>query len=255
MQFELHFVLPPQSLTTRNQILDWCVENTPETETGFAGWDTRKYLRQNLRFKIVSVNDIPTPHTFDRGKISLIVEDTLTHCYQTMPWKNTLHVFIYPGYDQFDLDYMDGVGGFSGDKNVFQLFLNPTHPNWEESLAYTVAHEYHHSQYWNYHNFDTVKTGIQAEGLAEHFREELLGGPHAPWAVAIKEDQVDKWIPKVLPELDSGEAYDGIFYGSDDYPMWLGYSLGYWLVKRYREQHPEKTWQELTSMSPEELFK
>ena len=46
MQFQLHFVLPPQSLNTREQIIDWCVVNTPETETGFAGWDSREFLKE-----------------------------------------------------------------------------------------------------------------------------------------------------------------------------------------------------------------
>lgn len=253
MQFQLHFVLPPQSLTTREQILDWCVDHTPETELSHL-IDTQ-YFKYTLETNITEeISQSSQAHTFDTSTIKSIIERTLNVCSDTLPWNETLHIFIYPGYDTFTYDYMDGVGGMAPCKNVFQLYINPTHPNWEESLKFTIGHEYHHSQYAHFHGFETLPERIIAEGLAEHFREELFHGPHAPWAIAIEEPRVDYWVPKVMNTPDTDDAYYGVMFGSDDYPKWLGYSLGYWLVKRYREAHPEATWQELTNMSPDKLL-
>jgi uncharacterized protein YjaZ len=56
-----------------------------------------------------------------------------------------------------------------------------------------------------------------------------------------------------LRSRDFGK-YKEIFYGAGRYPNWMGYTIGYYLVKKYLEKHEEIDWKILLRKNPEEIL-
>ena len=139
---------------------------------------------------------------------------------------------------------MDGVSGFSPWKNTILIDINPSAKNWETSLKNTISHEYNHSVVYNFHKWETLLDSIIFEGFAEHFREQVVGGEKASWAKAVSQKECKKHFSKLKEKLNSKnqQLYREVFFGSEKYPLWLGYSLGYQIIKSFLSKNKEKSW-------------
>ncbi len=252
MNYTTIFIVPPSDIITPDTIRAYCADNTVESETtGFAGLLTKEDFKEWVLPKVCDPGTSPvTPHTFDISHIQTLIDKSLAKCSALLPIQNHLSVFVYPCYNDFVYDEMNGVTGYCIYQETILLFLNPTHPNWEQEFCETIAHEYHHAIFRLTHTWDTVFEGLQAEGLAEHFREQTIGGSLAPWSRAVPSSELHSWLQKISPFLDSTDmdTYQEIFFQGKDYPQWLGYSLGYWMIQTIRDKHPELSWEELTHM-------
>lgn len=116
----------------------------------------------------------------------------------------------------------------------------------ENGLAYLpalVAHETHHV--WRFTSDNGSPQGLAAaavaEGLADHFAREVYPDiPPAPWTRAIPEtDHVDWWNRLTTADGDDVgmDDHDRWFFGTDDVPKWVGYTLGWELVDDYLACH------------------
>jgi uncharacterized protein YjaZ len=133
---------------------------------------------------------------------------------------------------------------------VFHIFISPK--DWsKESLENTVAHELNHTIYY-YNHFDrfnnyTLLDNLLLEGLAENFREQYFDKKITPWAGALlREDALE--ITKNLKEKFNStdkELIKQVLFGSEQYKKWTGHSVGYWIVKKFREENPNVSWNEL----------
>ena len=257
MNYTTTFILPPLDIRTPDTIRTFCADNTTESEIiGFAGLLTKEDFEEWVLPKICDPGTNPVkPHTFDIPHVQTLIDKSLAKCTTLLPIQNHLSVFVYPSYDDFVYNEMNGVTGYCIYQKTILLFLNPTHPNWEQEFCETIAHEYHHAIFRLTHTWDTVFQGLQAEGLAEHFREQAIGGSPAPWSQALPQSELSSWLSNISSDLDSTDMdiYQEIFFSEKKYPHWLGYSLGYWMIQTIRDKHPELSWEELTEMESQEF--
>ena len=185
-----------------------------------------------------------------------IIENTLSKCHKEIPGKPT-RAFIFPSFSSFVKNKMGGVNGSSPWKNVILIHINPTVEDWETTLESTIAHEYNHSVVYNYNSFKTLLEGIILEGFAEHFREHVVGGEKAPWSRAVSEEECKKYFPKLEDKLNSkdSQVYRRVFYGSEQFPLWLGYSLGYQIVKSFLSKNKRMSWSTIVKIKSKEILK
>ncbi len=255
--FEVYSFLNNVQGNDAGKIIDKCVEEVNEIEgVGFAGYDSRKELIDTLDIFLLDKN---REHNF----FELIGEDELFEVVKsTMDLlekyqRSKKYFFIFPSFDNFTLEKMNGVGGFCPKKNIIFIFLNLNGKNWKDSLKDTLIHEFSHSvsdYYLGGEDFN-IGEGLIFDGLAENFRKINFGGSDILIEAVSKEDCF-KYFEDLRLKLDSKDFdfYMKVFYGTGNYPSWLGYSLGYYLVKNYLDKLKVINWNILLRKNPKEIL-
>jgi uncharacterized protein YjaZ len=138
---------------------------------------------------------------------------------------------------------MSGIMGLTAGSKQILLTIEPEIVGWEEMLEYAVAHEFNHA-YWTNLNFDksahwTLLDYLVFEGKGDYFAHSLYPNVIAPWTMALNEDQIFNLWNKIKPNLQSEDIglQMEIMFGSNKYPVWGGYSIGYHIVKTALENN------------------
>lgn len=138
----------------------------------------------------------------------------------------------------------DGVGGqtFASDFIVSALDLkNMSILRFKEMLA----HELCHAARWGKNDewMNTLFDGMISEGVATYFNAEFAkNNSEKQFFTKTILERSDEENEHILNELrgnldDKHYDYNTIFFsGNDKLPRWSGYSLGYYLVKKYLEK-------------------
>lgn len=254
----------PEKLESSEQIVDDIVQGIKDDgRMEVCGCLSEGYLRSSLEFKLEGVDWDGYPELTSQMKSEIEKEilGVFKLANETLEIPIGQLVYIFPWQDN-DPEY--GMGGTTGTAQyscVFHIYIDVRKLSMN-ALRDTIVHELNHTIYY-YRNFErmgeySLLENIVMEGLAEHFREEVLGGEHAPWAVALEEEEAFVMAKTLAPDWDSTD-WDGpipeVIFGYGKYPKWFGYTLGYWLVKRMRERHPQMMWDELMDVSVEEYRK
>ncbi|UJL46678.1 DUF2268 domain-containing protein [Virgibacillus sp. NKC19-16] len=170
-------------------------------------------------------------------------------------------IFLFPS-DTNNQKLMRDSNGKSGLAFSDKLFLFISEDNEEDEIRALFTHEYHHvcrlSNYQkNMKDFVLLDT-IILEGLAENAVRERLGKKlTADWTSYYTDQQLEKMqnrlvIPnKTIQQTDP--RHQRILYGLGLYPKMAGYSVGYYIVKKYMEEN-KKTAKDLLHKSTEEFI-
>lgn len=142
----------------------------------------------------------------------------------------------------------DGIGGRTYWSDLITFCLD------EEKLAKSkmtemLVHELCHAARWGKNNewMNTLFDGLINEGIATYFEAEFAKNLEETTifikTILERSDEENKKIfEKLCDQLESTSYdYETIFFnGNDELPRWAGYSLGYYLVKRYLERTGKK---------------
>ena len=191
----------------------------------------------------------------EKDLINNIIKETLEKCNETLSLENII-VIVLPTFDAFTLEQMNGCGGFApfGGSSII-ISLNTNTQGWQLALAETIAHEYHHVVVHKKNDWKSLGDTFVYEGLAEHFRESILGGEKATFVkYNSRETCLKYWdFLKLMIDDESEELYRGVFFGDEKHPQWLGYSLGYNLVSAYQDIYKED-WKKITERKTKEIL-
>ena len=138
----------------------------------------------------------------------------------------------------------DGVGGRTRTSDFIEFAINDEKAT-KNLISEMIAHELCHAARWGKSDewINFLFDGLIFEGIATYFEAEFIKNRQEK-SIFIKDilkrtDSENKNILKILrSHLDSNNYdYDTIFfYGNKELPRWAGYSLGYYLVKKYLEK-------------------
>lgn len=142
----------------------------------------------------------------------------------------------------------DGVGGRTQTSDFIEFAIDEEKVT-ESLISEMVAHELCHAARWGKNDewIDSLFDGVISEGIATYFEAEFVKD-RTEKTVFIKtileqsDDENEKILEKLRSQLDSNYYdYDTIFFnGSNDLPRWSGYSLGYYLVRKYLKKTGKK---------------
>jgi len=229
----------------------------------YAGYMTDDELSDDLEFRI---GTLKTPHQYrllsdkERKQIATVVEATVSKCHKVLPHSNTpISIFVFPWFPSVEeASALFGVNAVAPHMCTIHLFLDSENFT-VESVKETIAHEYNHLVFYENHQDDnyTLLEQMLIEGLAEHFREELIGGASAPWATALTEKDSAKLLESLRPFLGSKNRRlcRQVLYGSKKYKPWTGYSIGYWLIKEFRKKRDSLAWKDVMKLETGQIFK
>jgi len=138
----------------------------------------------------------------------------------------------------------NGAGGFTFSADFIRINIDDEKAT-ESLISENVVHELCHAARWG-KNDEWIKSlfdGLIFEGLACVLEDEFASN-NSEKTLFIKtilersDEENEKILAVVRDKLDSNEYnYDEIFFnGNNKLPRWAGYSLGYYLVKKYLEK-------------------
>ena len=152
---------------------------------------------------------------------------------------NRLYDFIIPE---------DGVGGRTRTSDFIEFAINEEKAT-ENLISEMVAHELCHAARWGKNDewINSLFDGVISEGIATYFEAEFVKD-RTEKTVFIKtilersDEENEEILEKLRSQLDSNYYdYDTIFFnGSNELPRWSGYSLGYYLVRKYLKKTGKK---------------
>tara|TARA_R110000787_G_scaffold147076_1_gene260780 strand:+ start:8320 stop:9234 length:915 start_codon:yes stop_codon:yes gene_type:complete len=138
---------------------------------------------------------------------------------------------------------MSGVMGLTAGSKQIILTIEPDVLGWEKMLEYAIAHEFSHA-YWTNLNFGkstkwTLLDYLVFEGKGDYFAHLLYPNVIAPWTMTLTEYQLSDLWKKIKPNLLSEDIsfQMEIMFGSRNYPVWGGYSVGYDIVRTALEKN------------------
>ena len=142
----------------------------------------------------------------------------------------------------------DGVGGRTRTSDFIEFAINEEKAT-KNLISEMIAHELCHAARWGKNDewINSLFDGMISEGIATYLEAEFVKDREEK-TVFIKtilertDDENKKILEKLRDQLESNYYdYDTIFFsGNDELPRWSGYSLGYYLVKRYLEKTHKK---------------
>lgn len=142
----------------------------------------------------------------------------------------------------------DGVGGRARTSDFIELAMDEEKAT-ENLISEMVTHELCHAARWGKNDewINSLFDGVISEGIATYFETEFVKD-RTEKTVFIKtilkrsNEENEKILEKLRSQLDSNYYdYDTIFFnGSNELPRRSGYSLGYYLVKKYLKETGKK---------------
>lgn len=140
-----------------------------------------------------------------------------------------------------------GFGGYTPDAHTVQISVDTDNAELvrtiDDELVHTLLHEFHHAMRWRSVGYgETLGEALVTEGLADHFDVEITGGEPQKWATEITIDDDSELLARARMLFNESYSHDQWFFGSEmeKLPKWAGYSLGWFLVKKYLDAHPGK---------------
>ena len=194
---------------------------------------------------------------YNEREIKTIIGLTLKKCTKKLKSK-IVHIFIFPNFNKFKKEKMNGVGGFCSWKNTILLDINPV-KGWQNALKRSLCHEFHHSVIANKRKPPTwtLLESLIYEGMADNFAESITQKTSI-WCKTLSKQKsmaVFQKIKKILNKNDD-KTYQQVFFGKGKkYPRWAGYSIGYQVVKSSLKIHPNFSWNEMAKIRPEKILK
>ncbi|OGG11649.1 hypothetical protein A2Z00_01180 [Candidatus Gottesmanbacteria bacterium RBG_13_45_10] len=181
------------------------------------------------------------------------------------------HVTEYIPVDNVDIIFYDhpqraiehlGFGGYSLTDNLVMIPVNPKFRNLEirlkEKFVRTLSHElYHCLRHYTYAKRHTLFESLMNEGLADHFDIEINKSEPEKWDTALDKTQIEEWTNRAKEEFNSYDYnHQAWFLGSKirNIPHWTGYSIGFSIVGKYLQKHPDKKPSHLYNVEAKEFI-
>lgn len=138
----------------------------------------------------------------------------------------------------------NGAGGYTFSADFIRINIDNKKAT-KMLIAENIVHELCHAGRWGKNDewINSLFDGLIFEGIATYFEAEFVKNREEE-TMFIKtilertDEENEKILEKLRDQLDSDcYDYDTIFFnGDDELPRWAGYSLGYYLVKKYLEK-------------------
>ena len=226
----------------------------------YAGYLKAKDLRRDLMRQIGSAGLGQYRNLLAKEKqtIEKNIYAAAKKCHKTLPHPDLpIFAFVYPWFPETnDRALFGGTTAFAVYYTI-HLFVD-LNAYTQTALKQTITHEWSHLVFYRHHleRQYTLRAHMIMEGLAEIFREEVMGGKPSPWALALTKKEAQKQFELLKQKLNAKgmRIHREVFFGNKKYRRWTGYSIGYRLAKEFRKKYPKLSWEEIIKTKPEDIL-
>jgi uncharacterized protein YjaZ len=151
-------------------------------------------------------------------------------------------IAVYLGWtsEEFVEDKLGGVSGTTLSKEEIVIEINSRAEDWEENLERVVAHEFAHTVFLESFKQDELVFNWQNvlfEAHAQHFAEEIFSQGINDWKNAVSEEELKELWPEVKESLSEENQYEKLFFGGENFPPWMGYTVAWRIGQKLLEKH------------------
>lgn len=260
---QIEFYFPEGDFSGKEEMVDKTISLMQESGSiDYCGYANTDLLRKGLMDHVGNgdVKKYTVITDTQKNEIERTISETIEKSNNELKVPTKNFVFVHPYLTTEEDSVFDGVMAVAVYSCVFYVFVDLKQFT-KESLENTVAHELNHTIYY-YHHYDdfgayTLLDNILLEGLAENFREQYFDSEITKWAGALSKEEA----LSILKSSD-GDSLDtrdeqiikDFLFGSKEYKRWTGYSVGYWLVKKFRSKNQNLDWEELMRLQPKNFL-
>jgi uncharacterized protein YjaZ len=194
----------------------------------------------------------------EEGRVRELVESGLTRAAAALPGAEGTVVCIQAVALNRAMQHMRGVGGVSLGGRI-KIFVHPTLGGFAR-VEYTAAHEYHHEVSRMYLEAGWSRTPLEAiiaEGKADAFAVRLFPTLRPPHTDPLPPDELYRTWEAFQRQLASPTdtfREDFMFGLAEGMPRWAGYRLGFEIVNRYLQTHPDLSFDAWTRLPAREFL-
>jgi uncharacterized protein YjaZ len=197
----------------------------------------------------------------NKQEIDEVIHKAVT---KSQAYINTDSVIFYiqpPNIASSDiLTKMGGVSGMTVGKKRILFSVDPAVANWKESLEHATAGECY-SSYWTNKYYDstfkwTMLRYMVWKGKADAFQKMVYPTANMPWTVALDEPKKAEMWAKIKPKLNTRNFFfmSEVMFGSNNYPLWTGFTLGYSIVNDALTKNPNMKFEEWDKLDAEKFM-
>jgi uncharacterized protein YjaZ len=232
-----------------NLIVD---EMSQQGSTEYAGYLDEKSLYEGITEHLgdTNVGEYKPIDSSQKKYVKKLIKNIVKTCNEILPIPVKNFIFVFPWFPSDNFSMFNGSIGLAPYTCVIHIFIDTYHFS-DKGIRDTICHELNHTIYYQYHpdsfgNYNLLDNLI-IEGLAENFREDILQDDPAPWAVALNKEEAFRLVEKIKPQFNTTDLkiLEDVLFGSKEYKRWTGYSVGYWLVKAFKEENKNYTWESI----------
>lgn len=191
-----------------------------------------------------------------------IAKKALTNITSNLPGPDTKIIFMpaNPAMHDLFVKYNICMNGVTLGSGKIIIMIDPSFPQWKKTLPTVIAHEYHHgtwiSRNWKDSDF-TLLEYLIFEGRADAFASNLYKDTENPWTSMINNEQEDRVWKLISPEIlmKGHERINKVMFGDKDIPLGSGYSIGFNIVKSFKQNNPKYSDREIIDLNPEEILR
>jgi len=230
-------------------------------EKNIAGFLNKKSLKYQLKREIFDDKQYPffhynIYHKIKIEKIKILIREIIEDIGGLLDL-GEISIYIFPTISNFVIKKMKGVSGFLAWKNIIHIYVYPL-KGWEKDFKSAFLHELAHCMQPYYSYKMNLFEHLITEGLAEQFQKYYLKKRN-PWTKAINKKKAKEIFKKLGKKLDKSmeknySLHMNLFFGSKGYPLWSGYSMGFYLIEDILEKEKHINWKKLLETNPD-LFK
>lgn len=261
---KIYFCYPGVRAKDRAEILDDIIGKIPEdSNSGYASFTKKSFLKNHLdrQFGDEISTGIENITRQEQSRIKKIIRLTIKRCFDKSAIPPLpVHVFIFPWLGTQYEHKLKGVNGFTVYLGTMHLYISDDKFSVKELKA-TIVHELNHVIAYHHHNtIATERTLLESmvlEGMADVFRESIIGGEVSAWSSALNEQECHNYLESLKYSLDSKDyrLYNEVFFGAEGkYKKWTGYALGYRIFKSFFTANHGLSWPEIMRMKPKDIF-
>lgn len=179
---------------------------------------------------------------------------------------NLVNIIVWPNQNAVIPE--TGEGGESWSKELCFIYIDPTRSNndlreiIEKNIPATVYHELNHvarelflgKSGIGFHT--DLNKALISEGMASIFAEEMFPTAKSPWTNYSNEEiqsLMDIYRNRDV-SCDKNYNHGDWFYGEGELSRWIGYKVGCYLVRNFRQKEKNISWKELIAMDAEKVI-
>jgi uncharacterized protein YjaZ len=229
---------------------------------GVNSHEIHSYLQSHGLFQKIEGSKISNFLSFlDQKKVEKIVAAQLRKLKKE--WQGpSVDVFLLP-VDEENTDFIKELGWKCGIGFPDKIFIFLSEKVTLKGLLAVITHEYHHVCRLKQCKRDlkefSLLDSLLIEGLAECAVEEYVGKKHlGPWCNRYNEEMLNEyWENVMIPNigLKGKNNHHPFLYGTGSaMPKWMGYSIGYDIVKTIIRKNKQIKTKNLIDKNSENLL-
>jgi uncharacterized protein YjaZ len=191
-----------------------------------------------------------------------ITKKALLNITSNLPGPNTKIIFMpaNPAMHDLFVKYNLCMNGVTLGSGKIIIMIDPSFPQWKKTLPIVLAHEYHHSTWisrnWKDSNF-TLLEYLIFEGRADAFASNLYKGVENPWTTMINREQEERIWKLIKPEIlmKGHDRINKVMWGDKDIPVGSGYTIGFNIIKLFKQYNPAYSDNEIIDLQPEDILR